>query len=146
MAKRDYYDILGVPRNAEEDKKAHELADARNQCDSMIHMVKKSLAEHGKELSDEEKTAIETAMKEAEESIRGNDIDTIKAKSEALGTAAQKLGEKVYAKQQAEAAAAGGAAGGCGTGECGTGDCADGKKNADDNVVDAEYTEVKDKK
>ena len=87
-------------------------------------------------------------MKEAEESIRGSDLDVIKAKSEALGTAAQKLGEKVYAKQQAEAAAAGAAgdAGGCGTGDCGTGDCADGKKKTDDNVVDAEYTEVKDNK
>ena len=54
----------------------------------------------------------------------------------------------MYAKQQAEAGAAGsaGAAGGCGSEGCGTGDCADGKKKADDNVVDAEYTEVKDKK
>ena len=134
--------------HAEEDKKAHELADARNQCDSMIHMVKKSMTEYGSELSDEEKGKIEAAIKEAEEAHRGSDLEAIKAKSEALGQAAQKLGEKMYAKQQAEAGAAGaaGAAGGCGGESCGTGDCADGKKKADDNVVDAEYTEVKDKK
>jgi len=125
--------------HAEEDRKAHELADARNQCDSMIHMVKKSMTEYGKELSDEEKEKIDEAIKEAEEAIRGNDIDAIKAKSEALGTAAQKLGEKMYAKQQAEAGAAGASAGQ----EAGT--ASEGKKD-DGDVVDAEYTEVKDKK
>jgi molecular chaperone DnaK len=86
--------------HAEEDRKAHELAEARNQCDGMIHTVKKSLAEYGKELSDSEKGVIERAIKEAEEAIRGNDLEAIKAKNEALGTAAQKLGEKMYAKQQ----------------------------------------------
>jgi len=125
--------------HAEEDKKAHELADARNQCDSMIHMVKKSMTEYGKELSDEEKGKIEAAIKEAEEAHRGNDLEAIKAKSEALGAAAQKLGEKMYAKQQAEA----GAAGAAGT-EAG-GPSGEAKKD-DGDVVDAEYTEVKDKK
>ncbi|WP_319237871.1 molecular chaperone DnaK [uncultured Propionivibrio sp.] len=126
--------------HAEEDKKAHELAEARNQCDTMIHMVKKSLAEHGSELTEEEKAAIEKAMKDAEEAHRGNDLDDIKAKSEALGTAAQKLGEKVYAKQQAEAGAAQGADGGAGAAPGGE------AKKDDGDVVDAEYTEVKDKK
>ncbi len=126
--------------HAEEDKKAHELADARNQCDSMIHMVKKSMTEYGKELSDEEKAKIDEAIKEAEEAHRGNDLEAIKAKSEALGAAAQKLGEKMYAKQQAEAGTAGGAeAPGAEAGATG------GKKD-DGDVVDAEYTEVKDKK
>ena len=119
--------------HAEEDKKAHELADARNQCDSTIHMVKKSMTEYGAELSADEKSALEAAIKEAEDAIRGNDIDAIKAKMEALGNAAQKLGEKVYAKQQAEAGAAGAAGG------------SEAKKD-DGDVVDAEFTEVKDKK
>lgn len=124
--------------HAEEDRQAHELAEARNQCDGMIHMVKKSLAEHGKELSDEERAAIETAMKEAEDAHRENDLEAIKAKSEALGAAAQKLGEKVYAKQQAETAAQGGAeAGANGNNEA---------KQDEGDVVDAEFTEVKDKK
>ena len=118
-------------------------------ADDMIHTVKKSLAEYGNELSDEEKAAIETAIKEAEEAIRESDVDVIKAKNEALGTAAQKLGEKVYAKQQAEAAAAGAAAGEGGEASCGNGDCGDQcdpNKKDDKDVVDAEYTEVKDKK
>ncbi len=124
--------------HAEEDKKAHELADARNSADGMIHMVKKSLTEYGKELSDDEKAAIEAAVKEAEDAIRGNDIEVIKAKSEALSQAAQKLGEKMYAQQQAQA-------GGAEAGAAGAEQQAGGKK-ADDNVVDAEFTEVKDKK
>ncbi|HNC52227.1 MAG TPA: molecular chaperone DnaK [Accumulibacter sp.] len=121
--------------HAEEDRKAHELAEARNQCDGMIHTVKKSLTEYGKELSDDEKGSIERAMKEADEAIRGNDIDAIRAKSEALATAAQKLGEKMYAKQQPHAGA--GEHPGSGAGEA---------KKDDSDVVDAEFTEVKDKK
>ena len=124
--------------HAEEDRKAHEMAEARNQCDAMIHTVRKSLAEYGKELEDSEKATIEQAIKDAEEAIRGNDIDVIRAKSEALGTAAQKLGEKMYAKTQEHAAGAG-ASGGAGpsTGEA---------RKDDSDVVDAEFTEVKDKK
>ena len=109
------------------------MAEARNQCDSMIHMTKKSMSEYGKELSDEEKSKIEAAIKEAEEAIRDGSLDTIKAKTEALATAAQKLGEKMYAKQQAEAGAQAEAQPG-------------GEKTVDGDVVDAEYTEVKDKK
>ncbi|MBI2306460.1 MAG: molecular chaperone DnaK [Rhodocyclales bacterium] len=126
--------------HAEEDKKAHELADARNGADGMIHMVKKSLTEYGKELSDEEKATIEAAVKETEDAIRGNDIEVIKAKSEALSQAAQKLGEKMYAQQQAQA---GGADAGAGMGGAQPG--AQAKKD-DSDVVDAEFTEVKDKK
>ncbi len=132
--------------HAEEDKKAHELAEARNQCDGMIHTVKKSLAEYGKELSDDERSVIETAIKDAEEAIRGDDAQAMKAKGEALGAAAQKLGEKVYAKQQAEASAAQGAADGDGAqAGAGGGHAGDAEKD-DGEVVDAEYTEVKDKK
>jgi len=124
--------------HAEEDRKAHELAEARNQCDAMIHTVKKSLAEYGKELADGEKATIEKAMKDAEEAIRGNDIEAIRAKSEALGTAAQKLGEKMYAKQPEHAAAEGGTGGASGSsGEA---------RKDDSDVVDAEFTEVKDRK
>ena len=96
----------------------------------------------GKDLSEEERGKIEAAIKDAEEAHRGNDVDAIKQKSEALGTAAQKLGEKMYAKQQAEAGAAGASAGaGPEAGASGGGGAKD-----DGDVVDAEYTEVKDKK
>ena len=132
--------VQDAEAHAEEDKKAHELAEARNHCDGMIHTVKKSMTEFGKELSDEEKAAIEAALKDAEEAIRGDDLEAIKAKNEALGTAAQKLGEKVYAKQQADAAAADGSAGAGAAGAAGE------AKKDDGDVVDAEYSEVKDKK
>jgi len=133
--------VRDAEEHAEDDRKARELADGRNQCDGVIHMVKKSLAEYGAELPGEEKAAIEAAIKEAEEAIRGNDLDAIKAKSEALGAAAQKLGEKVYAKQQAQQA--GGAEGAAGAGSGG----ASGESKKDEgDVVDAEFTEVKDKK
>ncbi|HRQ56980.1 MAG TPA: molecular chaperone DnaK [Azoarcus taiwanensis] len=123
--------VQDAAAHAEEDKKAHELVDARNQCDALIHSVKKAVAEHGDKLDDGEKAAIETALKEAEEAIKGTDKAVIEAKSEALATASQKLGEKMYAQSQAEAGAAGAEAG---------------DKPADADVVDAEFTEVKNDK
>jgi molecular chaperone DnaK len=131
--------VRDAEEHAEDDRKAREIADARNQCDGVIHMVKKSLTEYAKELTDEEKSVIEAAIKGAEEAIRGNDLNNITEKSQILGTAAQKFGEKMYAdKQQAEAKPAGSAAGAGGsTGE---------SKKDDGDVVDAEFTEVKDKR
>ena len=121
--------------HAEEDKKARELADARNGADAMVHMVKKSVAEHGDKLEAAEKEAIEAALKDLEEAARGNDKEEIAAKTEALSKAAQKLGEKMYAASEGATGDAAHASGQNGAG-------------ADDgNVVDAEFTEVdKDKK
>ncbi|KAF0206467.1 MAG: molecular chaperone [Gallionellaceae bacterium] len=123
--------------HADEDKKAIELVTARNQLDALIHSTNKSMKEYGEQLSAEEKSAIEAALKEAEEVVKENDKDAITAKSEALATAAQKLGEKMYAAEQAKAQAAG-AEGGA--------QQSAGAAPHDDNVVDAEFTEVKDKK
>ena len=127
--------------NAAEDKKKLGLIQARNSADAMVHSVKKSLAEHGDKLEAGEKEKIETALKDSEESLKSEDQADIEAKTEALMTASQKLGEKVYAESQAAAAAAGAAAGG---GEPQSAAASD--KPADDNVVDAEFTEVKEKK
>ena len=126
--------VRDAETHADEDRKARELVDARNQCDSMVHMSRKSLAEHGAALDAAEKARIEEAIKAAEEAMKGNDKDTIEAKTKALGEAAQKLGEKMYAQQQA--AGAGAQAGG---GEAGG-------KAAENDVVDAEFEEVKDGK
>ena len=126
--------------HAEEDKKVHELVEARNQCDAMVHSVKKALAEHGDKVAAEEKSKIEDAVKAAEEAIKsGTDKADIEAKTEALMQSSQKLGEAVYAQQQAaEGAAAGGSSGGApGAGAA---------KKDEGDVVDAEFTEVKDKK
>ena len=131
--------VKDAETHAEEDKKVRELVDARNQCDAMVHSVKKALGEHGDKVSAEEKAKIEEAVKAAEEAIKaGTDKADIEAKTEALMTASQKLGEAVYAQQQAEAGAAAGA---------GAAPGAEAKKEKDDgDVVDAEFTEVKDKK
>jgi molecular chaperone DnaK len=126
--------------NAAEDAKKLEIIQARNQADAMIHSVKKSLGEYGDKLEAGEKEKIEAALKEAEEAIKGDDKAAIDAKTEALMTASQKLGEKMYAEQQAAQAAAG-AAGAAGA-EAQAGAESAGKP-ADDNVVDAEFKEVK---
>jgi molecular chaperone DnaK len=123
--------------HAEDDRKALELVTARNQLDSLIHSTHKSMKEYGEHLSAEEKSAIETAVKEAEEVVKSDDKEAIQAKAEALATAAQKLGEKMYAAEQAKAQA-----GGAGTEPD---EHAEAKKDEGD-VVDAEFTEVKDKK
>jgi molecular chaperone DnaK len=125
--------VADAEAHADEDKKAMELVTARNQLDALIHSTNKSMKEYGEQLSADEKAAIETAVKEAEEVVKGDDKAAIEAKSEALATAAQKLGEKMYAAEQAKAQAAQGGA----QAEA---------KPQDDNVVDAEFTEVKDKK
>ena len=127
--------------NAAEDKKKLGLIQARNSADAMVHSVKKSLGEHGDKLEAGEKEKIEAALKDAEESLKSEDQAEIEAKTEALMTASQKLGEKVYAESQAAAAAAGAAAGEGAPQSAGASD-----KPADDNVVDAEFTEVKEKK
>ncbi|CAN6484099.1 unnamed protein product [Victoria cruziana] len=125
--------------NAAEDKKRLELIQARNQADATVHSVRKSLSEHGDKLEAGEKDKIEAAAKDLEEAIKGEDKADIDAKTEALMLASQKLGEKLYAEQQAAQAAAG-AAGAAPEAEAQT---ANASRPADDNVVDAEVKEVK---
>jgi molecular chaperone DnaK len=131
--------------HAEEDKKALELVNARNQLEALVHSVRKSLKEYGDKLEKSESDAIEAAAKEAEEAVKSGDKAKIDASTEALGKAAQKLGEKMYAEQQAAQQAAAGAAGGAGPGNAGGGAQSEAKKD-DGDVVDAEFTEVKDGK
>jgi len=130
--------VKDAEAHAEEDKKAHELVESRNQCDAMIHSVKKALTDHGDKIEAEEKSKIEAAIKEAEDVLKDGDKAAIEAKTQALAMASQKLGEKIYADAQQ---AAGAEAGGEGTKTSG------GEAKKDDaDVVDAEFTEVKDKK
>jgi len=132
--------VADAETHAEEDRKALELVNARNQCEALVHSVKKSVAEHGDKLDAGEKEKIEAALKDAEGVLKSEDKAQIEAKAKALAEASQKLGEKVYAeaqaKQQAEAQPAG----------AGDAKAAGEPKKDDGNVVDAEYTEVKDKK
>ena len=132
--------VKDAEANAAEDHKKLELVQARNAADAMVHSVKKSLGEHGDKLDAAEKSGIEAALKEAEESLKSDDKSAIEAATEKLMTASQKLGEKMYADSQAGAAAAA-AAGGAGAGQAEQEPQA--RPAADDNVVDAEFKEVK---
>ena len=124
--------------NAADDKKKLELIQARNQGEAAVHSVNKSLAEHGDKLDAGEKDAITAAVKALEEVLKGEDKDAIDAKTTALMTASQKLGEKMYAESQAAQAAQ--AAGGA---DAAGASASSGKPADDDNVVDAEVKEVK---
>ena len=126
--------VQDAEAHADEDKKAMELVTARNHLDALIHSTNKSLKEYGEQLTADEKSAIEAAVKEAEEVVKSDDKEAIEAKAEALATAAQKLGEKMYAAEQAKS-----------QGEAAGASAAEAKQDEGD-VVDAEFTEVKDKK
>ncbi|PTU32088.1 molecular chaperone DnaK [Stenotrophobium rhamnosiphilum] len=127
--------IKDAEANAEEDKKFNELITARNQADQLIHGTEKALKDLGEEVQAEEKTSIEAAVTALRDVVKSGEIAEINAKSEALAQASAKLMERVYAKKGADAA--GGEAGGAEAG------AAAGGKDGD--VVDAEFTEVKDK-
>ena len=127
--------VADAETHAEEDRKALELVNARNQCEALVHSIRKSFAEHGDKLDAGEKEKIETALKDAEGALKSDDKARIETTAKTLAEVSQKLGEKVYAEAQAKQQAAGGDP-----------QASAGPKPDDGNVVDAEYTEVKDKK
>lgn len=132
--------VKDAEANAEEDHKLRELADARNQGDALVHSTKKALTEYGDKLEAAEKEAIETALKDLEETLKSGSSDkaAIEAKIEAVATASQKMGEKMYADMQAAQGAEAAAAGAAGAGAS-----AGGASQQQDDVVDAEFKEVK---
>jgi len=130
--------VKDAEANAEEDHKRVELTQARNQADALVHSVKKSLAEYGDKVDAGEKSKIEDALKAAEESLKSDDKDEIEAKTTALMTASQKLGEMMYAKSQAEAGGSAQAAG-----EAAPEDASEARRPKEDDVVDADFKEVK---
>jgi len=130
--------VKDAEAHAEEDRKFHELASARNQADNLIHATRKSMEELGDKLESDEKANIENAIKALEEVVKGDDKDAIEAKTKALSEASAKMAERLYAQQQggAEGAAAAEAAGS--TESAGA--------TQEEDVVDAEFEEVKDDK
>ena len=130
--------VKDAEAHADEDRKFHELADARNQADNMIHATEKSLKDLGEDkVSDDEKQAIDKAIEELKESLKGDDKQAIEAKTTALAELSGKLAEKLYAEKGGAEAAAAGAA------EAGSAETAEA---AGDDAVDAEFEEVKDDK
>jgi len=117
--------VKDAEANAAEDKKRREAVDAKNHADALVHSTEKALAEHGSKVEESERRAIEDAVSDLKEALKGDDAEAIKAKSNTLAQASMKLGEAMY-KQQAESDAA--------------------KDAAKDDVVDAEFTEVDDDK
>jgi len=127
--------INDAEAHADEDRKAHELVDVRNQADSMIHGVKKSIDEMGDKLDADEKEKIEAAIKDLEGVLDSGDKDEIEAKTKTLAEASHKLAEQMYAEAgEAEGAAAGAE------------DAADDAGVKNEDVVDAEFEEVKEDK
>ncbi|MBF8223731.1 molecular chaperone DnaK [Halomonas sp. 328] len=123
--------VRDAEAHADEDKKFEELVALRNQADGMIHASRKTLEEAGDKVSDEEKQAIEGAIGELEEALKGDDKDEIQAKLDKLTEASGQVAQKMYAEQAEAAQQAGGDAGEAGA-------------KQDDDVVDAEYEEVND--
>ncbi len=123
--------VKDAEEHAEEDRKFHELIDVRNQADGLIHATKKSLDDLGDKVEVSEKSDIEAAIAALEEVVKGDDKEAIEEKTKALGEISGKLAERVY-KEQAE------------QGEAPAGDAAAGEPGTDEDVVDAEFEEVKD--
>ncbi|MCG1053737.1 molecular chaperone DnaK [Mycetohabitans sp. B5] len=129
--------VKDAEANAEEDHRLRELADARNQGDALVHSTKKALSDYGDKIDASEKTAIEAALKELEEALKSaSDKAQVEAKIEALSKVSQKLGEKMYADMQAQAGAAGASAGDGASSAAPSG-------KAEEDVVDADFKEVK---
>lgn len=128
--------VKDAEAHAEEDKKFKELAEIRNQADSMIHSSEKSMKDLEGELQEDERKNIEAAISELKEAVKGNDKQVIEAKLNALTELSSKLAERVYAKKGAEQ----------GQADTGTSEEASSKseKSSDESVVDAEFEEVND--
>ena len=118
--------------NKEDDKKKRETVDARNQADSLVFSTEKSLKEHGDKISAEEKQAIENGIADLKKSLEGTDAEDIKKKTQSLIQVSMKLGEAVYKSQQKTDANK-------------TQEAKDSKPNDKENVVDADFEDVKEK-
>ena len=121
--------VKDAEAHADEDKKRKAAVEAKNHGEALVHSTEKALSEHGSKIGDADRSAIENAIADLKEALKGDDADAIAQKTNTLAQASMKLGEAMY-KQQTEAGAAGG-------------DAAAGQPK--DDVVDAEFTEVDDK-
>lgn len=124
--------VQDAEAHADEDKKKRELVDARNQADGLVHSTEKTLSEHGDKVDAEEKTEIEAKMQDVKDVLESEDVDDIKAKSEALMQASMKLGQAMYEAEQASAGEADGSEAGDASPD-------------DAEVVDADFEEVDEK-
>ena len=124
--------VKDAEANKDADKKKRESVDVRNQADTLIHSTEKNLKEHGSKVSDAEKKAIEESSSALKDALKTENIEDIKKKTEALVQASMKLGEAIYKSQQSAKPESGKDDGGNDAGK------------KDENVVDADFEEVKD--
>ena len=124
--------VKDAEANKEADKKKRESVDTRNQADTLIHSTEKNLKEHGAKVSDTEKKAIEDASTALKEALKGDNVEDIKKKTETLVQASMKLGEAIYKSQQNTKP------------DSENDDGKNNKDKKDDNVIDADFEEVKD--
>ena len=124
--------VKDAEANKEADKKKRESVDVRNQADTLIHSTDKNLKEHGSKVTEADKKAIEDASSQLKEALKGENTDDIKKKTEALVQASMKLGEAIYKSQQNTKP------------DSNKDDGKDDKGKKDDDVVDADFEEVKD--
>ena len=136
MAQGDQFEIEKIVKQAEAnkpaEKKKREWVDVRNQADTLIHSTDKNLKEHGSKVSEADKKAIEDASSQLKEALKSENTDDIKKKTEALVQASMKLGEAIYKSQQNTKP------------DSNKDDGKDDKGKKEDNVVDADFEEVKD--
>ena len=130
--------VSDAEAHAEEDRKARELVDARNHGEAMIHTVRKTLSEAGDKVEAEEKEKIESAITDLETAVKGDDLEDITTKTNALMESSHKLAERMYQEQASDAAASDGASAGA--------DDSSSAPAGGDGVVDAEFEEIKDGK
>ena len=124
--------VKDAESNKEADKKKREAVDARNQADTLLHSTEKNLKEHGSKVSDADKKAIEDASANLRNALKGTDLEEIKKKTQDLVQASMKLGEAIYKSQQGAKP------------DDAPKDDSKGEDKKDDNVVDADFEEVKD--
>ena len=127
--------VKDAEANKETDKKKRDSVDARNQADTIIHTTEKSLKEHGSKISDADKKAIESGISDLRNALKGTDAEEIKKKTQALVQVSMKLGEAVYKSQQKDSGKKGPQQ-----------KTSEGKDKGKDNVVDADFEEVKEDK
>jgi molecular chaperone DnaK len=124
--------VKDAEANKEADKKKRETVDARNQADSIIFSTEKSLKEHGDKITEEEKKAIENGISDLKNALKGTDTEQVKKKTQDLIQVSMKLGEAVYKSQQKD--------------QSGKPDGDNNKKDDKENVVDADFEDVKEDK
>jgi molecular chaperone DnaK len=133
--------VRDAEAHAEEDRKFRELVDTRNKADGLVHSVEKSLKDLGDKVSGEERASVESALSDVRSALKGDDKDVIARKTEALAQASAKIAERAYAETQGGAGGGGPQPGGA----AGAGATGAGSAGPKDDVVDAEFEEVKDK-